>query len=53
MAALPVSAFAVYILLSCGVTLMAWVMIALFDALTISGLPLTHVFTFGVSLSAM
>lgn len=38
--------------LSCGVTLVAWVTIALFDALVVSSLNRGRVFTIGVCLSA-
>ncbi|CAM9140771.1 unnamed protein product, partial [Laminaria digitata] len=38
--------------LSCGVTLIAWVMIAMFDSLAVSGLHLTMAFSIGVTLTS-
>eukprot|EP00904_Undaria_pinnatifida_P003159 jgi/Undpi1/12844/HiC_scaffold_7.g02511.m1 len=45
---IPAHWLGVNIQLSCGATLVAWMMIALFDALAISGLPLSLAHTIGV-----
>ena len=47
-AEIPAHWLGVNIQLSCGATLVAWMMIALFDALAISGLPLSLAHTIGV-----
>ena len=51
-AELPVSWLDVAIQLSCGVTLVSWTTIALFDSLAMSSLEPGRVFTIGAGTSA-
>lgn len=52
-AELPAFGGKVYLQLSCTVTLMAWVMIPLFNTLTVSQLSLANARAVGVSLSSL